>query len=359
MKQYHDLLKDILINGDFQYDPRTEEYVLGISGHLSNYDLREGFPLVTTKKIPYRLVFEELFWKLRGERNIKSLFDRNVHIWDGNAFDHYLKRHNLKSKFPKHTKKWDKKFEWYKEKIAKNPNFALVEGDLGPIYGYQWRHWKKKDGEEIDQLQNILKSLKEKPGSRYHIISAWNVGELEEMALGPCPFWHQFTVYGKNLDLHTVQRSCDVYIGVPFNIAQEAAFLHLVAKETGLNPRRFIHDYVNAHIYLGVPPRAKFFCDKRNLTEFKNKVRGIKDPEQYIELREWYINNAPPEEEKQKRKDHMPFVLEQLSKKPKKLPNIIIQDIPLFDLIKRPADKIIKIEGYEFCEWDSSARMAV
>ncbi|MEX2017461.1 MAG: thymidylate synthase, partial [Candidatus Pacearchaeota archaeon] len=251
MRQYHELLKDILVNGDVQYDPRTEEQVLGISGHLSKYNMSEGFPLVTTKKVAPRLVFEELFWKMRGERNVKPLYDRKVHIWDGNAFDHYLKRHGLKGEVPKHTEKWEEEFKKYKEKIGNDSEFAAVEGDMGPIYGYQWRHWKKQNGEEIDQLKKVLKGIKEKPGSRYHVMSAWNVGELEEMALGPCPFWHQFTVYGDNLDLHTVQRSCDVYLGVPFNIAQESALLYTVAKETGLKPRKFIHDYINVHIYLG------------------------------------------------------------------------------------------------------------
>ena len=211
MRQYHELLKNILVNGDVQYDPRTQEQVLGLAGHQSLYNLHDGFPLVTTKKVAPRLIFEELFWKLRGERNVKPLFDRNVHIWDDNAFDHYIKKHKLASQFPKHSAEWEEEFEKYKKKVAEDSEFAETEGDLGPVYGYQWRHWKKQNGEEVDQLKNVLKGLKERPGSRYHIMSAWNVGELPEMALGPCPLWHQFTVYGNELDLHTFQRSCDVF----------------------------------------------------------------------------------------------------------------------------------------------------
>ena len=372
MKQYHELLKDILINGDVQYDPRTEEQVLGISGHLSKYDLREGFPLVTTKKVAQRLVFEELFWKLRGERNVKPLFDRNVHIWDGNAFDHYLKRHKLTSEFPKHTEKWEVEFVKYKKKIGSNSKFAVIEGDMGPIYGYQWRHWKKPRGKgvwnatkelffgqkEIDQLKNVIRGIKEKPGSRYHVMSAWNVGELGEMALGPCPFWHQFTVYGDNLDLHTVQRSCDVYLGVPFNIGQESALLQMIAGETGLKPRKFLHDYINVHIYLGVSPRAEFLRDKKNLDEFQRRAKSIENPEEYLELKEWYTKEAPAEGKGQERKDHMPFVLEQLSKETKEVSSLSLQPIPLFEAIQKPVGEIIKAENYEYHDWDSSARMA-
>ena len=183
MKQYHDLLKGILSKGEVQFEPRTEEYILGLSSWQSIYDLREGFPLVTTKSVPPRLPFEELFWKLRGERNVKSLFDNNVHIWDANAFDRSLRENNLKDEFPKHSQEWNKKFEEYKQKLGDDPKFAETAGDLGPVYGYQWRHWKKQNEEEVDQLSNLLKGIKEKPGSRYHVLSSWNVSDLQDMAL--------------------------------------------------------------------------------------------------------------------------------------------------------------------------------
>ena len=165
MEQYHQLLKEILGRGEVQFEPRTQEYTLGISAHQSIYDLRQGFPLMTTKRVPPRFPFEELFWKLRGERSVGSLVKRGIHIWDANAFDHYLKRNWLKEKFPKHSPEWNAEFERYTHKIAEDPEFARIEGDLGPVYGYQWRHWKKTDGTEVDQLQNLLRSIREKPGS--------------------------------------------------------------------------------------------------------------------------------------------------------------------------------------------------
>mgnify|MGYP001603032495 CR=1 FL=1 len=354
MEQYHQLLREILVNGEVQYEPRTEEYILGLAGFQSLYDLRGSFPLVTTKNIVSRLVFEELFWKLRGERNVKSLFDRNIHIWDDNAFQHYLKRHNLTSEFPKHSEKWEEGFIKYKEKIANNPEFAAIEGDMGPVYGYQLRHSKKQNGEEIDQLKNLLKGIKEKPGSRYHVMSAWDVGELSEMAIGPCPFWHQFTVYDDNVDLHTVQRSADTYLGVPFNIAQESLLAYMIAKETGLKPRKFIHTCINTHIYLGVSPRADFWRDEKNVRVFQSMA---KDGD-YLGLRDWYLKSAPPESKINERKDHIPFVLEQLSKAPKELPSIKLEDISLFDAIQHPVGEIVSVENYNPHEWDSKARVA-
>src|SRR3989344_2333780 len=140
MEQYHQLLKEILGKGDVMYEPRTEEFILGIGGWQSKYDLRKGFPLMTTKNVPPRLPFEELFWKLRGERNVKGLVDRNVHIWTANAFDRYLKNKGLREDFPKHSSQWNEEFARYKDRLALDSEFASTAGDLGPVYGYQWRH---------------------------------------------------------------------------------------------------------------------------------------------------------------------------------------------------------------------------
>ncbi|MDP4012977.1 MAG: thymidylate synthase [Candidatus Nanoarchaeia archaeon] len=376
MQQYHELLKGILLNGDVKYEPRTQTYTIGVAAWSSKYDLREGFPLVTTKRVPPRLPFEELFWKLRGERNVKPLFDRNIHIWDQNAFDKYLTTNKLNEKFPKHTKEWNEEFEIYKKRLAEDPKFAEAAGDLGPVYGYQWRHWKKPvfvpehaEGtewvsnqykiEEVDQLKDVLKAIKEKPGSRYHILNAWNPGDLPEMALGPCPFWHQFSVYGDNLDLTLVQRSCDSLLGIPFNIAQDSLLTYMVAKETGLKPRFFYHHYNDTHIYLGVAPRAKFWEDEENIKEFKIKLGEVKEKSGYINLREWYESTAPAENEHNKGEDHIPIVLEQLSKEPKKLPKLKLEEnISLLEAIQMPALDYAHIEDYECHSWDSKARMA-
>ncbi len=360
MEQYHNLLKRVIGQGDVQFEPRTQEYILGVSSALSNYDLREGFPLVTTKNVPPRLPFEEVLWKLRGEKNVRPLVERDVHIWDANAFDRHLKRQGLKDKIPKHSLEWNEEFAKYQGRIKTDAEFASDAGDLGPVYGYQWRHgFHQPDGKEIDQLKKVISEIKNRPGSRYHILNAWNPSDLPEMALGPCPFWHQFTVYGKSLDLTMVQRSCDVFLGVPFNIAQDAFFANLVAQETGLDPRFFNHLLVNVHSYLGVPPRANFWTNPDNVTEFQKKFNSITKREDYLDLRENYLINSGPEKEGSERKDHIPFILEQLSKEPRSLPQIQLSSGDFFELIKKPAKEIATITEYNPHKWDSRAEMAV
>lgn len=375
MRQYHDLLKRVLGEGEVQFEPRTQEFIIGLSAANSTYDLREGFPLVTTKDVPLRLPGEELLWKLRGDRNVKPLVDRNVHIWTANAFDRYLRTNNLSGEFPKHSDAWNTKFANYQERLKTDSEFAAVAGDLGPVYGYQWRHWKNPvfveahpEGtewvadewkmEEIDQLERVVEGIKKKPGSRYHVLTAWSPSDLRDMALGPCPFWHQFTVYGNDLDLTMVQRSCDVYLGVPFNIAQDSLMLKLIAKETGLKPRKFNHHLNNVHAYLGVPPRANFWTDETNVKNFQERFENVSNREGYLELREWYLQNAPPEREGNKRKDHVPFILEQLSKEPRLLPSVEVADIPFFETIKGPVKDVVTVTGYDPHKWDSKAVMA-
>ena len=375
MHQYHDLLKRVLGEGDVQFEPRTQEYTIGISSDSRTYDLREGFPLVTTKNVPPRLPFEELFWKLRGERNVKSLVDRNVNIWTANAFDRHLKTQGIQSKFPKHSAEWNSEFEDYQVRLKQDSNSEPTIGDLGPVYGHQWRHWKKpvfvkghSEGiewvsdewriEEIDQLEHLVGGIKKKPGSRYHVLNAWNPSELADMALGPCPFWHQFTVYGNKIDLTMVQRSCDVFLGVPFNIAQDSLLLHMVARETGLEPRKFNHSLVNVHAYLGVVPRANFWADDKNVKEFQEEFNAVSNREGYLELRGKYLKIAGSESEGNERKDHIPFILEQLSKEPRDLPSIKLVDIPLLEAIQKPVVDVVHISGYDSHKWDSKAIMA-
>ncbi len=387
MEQYRTLLKEILRRGDVQFEPRTQEYILGKSGPSCTYDTRVGFPLMTTKNIPPRLPFGELFWKLRGERNVKSLVNEDINIWTANAYDKYLKQNNLTKIFPKHTKDWNDGFEQYKKTLKTDPE-SVGDGDLGPVYGNQWRHWLKPifipghknyddplNGiwvpdqwtvKEMDQLKNLIKNIKEKPGSRYLTLSAWNVGDLEDMALGPCPFWHQFSVWANGyMDLAMGQRSCDVFLGVPFNIAQDALLLHMIANETGYTPRNLTTQLFNAHAYLGVPPRSNFWLDSGNVAEFQKRFGKIRKKSEYLDLRDWYLKNAPPESEGNERKDHIPFILEQLSKTPRELPTLEIQGgVPLLDAIEMPAidsEKEIgyaKLIGYNPEKWDSKAVMA-
>jgi thymidylate synthase len=362
MKEYLDVQKKIISEGDVYFEPRTQVHTIGISSAVMTYDLRKGFPLITTKNVPPRLPFEELFWKLRGERNAASLVKKNIHIWTANAFDRYLKQQGLKDEVPKHSDEWNKRFEDYTKRLANDPDF-YESGDLGPVYGFQWRHWRKKGGieGEVDQLANLLKGLKEKPGSRYHVLNAWNPGELSEMALGPCPFWHQFTIgEDRALDLTMVQRSNDFYLGAPFNAAQDGLLLELVAKEVGMKPRFFNYHTVNTHFYLGVDERGKWWENKENVSNFKRRFNDVKDKEGYLRLRDWYLGTVPAELRGDEGKDHMAYVLEQLSKEPKKSPQLQFKSDapPLLEAIEKSPLDVVEVLGYEPHKWKSKAVMA-
>ncbi len=360
MRQYLDLLKRVLSNGDPQYNARTGQLMIVSAGDQSIYDLREGFPQCTTKSsVPIRWVGEEIFWMLRGERNAKSLYNRGVDIWNRNAFQHYLIRNGLEKKVPKNTVQWNEDFRVYQERMLIDPNFNLADSDLGPVYGWQWRHWPDSKGGEIDQIKKVVEGLQADKGSRYHLFTAWNPVDIAAMALGPCHMLAHFTVTrDRDLDVHMFQRSCDSYLGVPFNIVQYALINHLFAMETDLVPRKFIHTYSNIHIYVGVPPRSTFLADDANLTDLQTKVKGAIRLEDYLDIKEWYLKHAPAESEGNERKDHVPFALEQLSKEPQPLPRLHIHRGPLFEIIQKPAKEVLALEGYTPLKWDSKAVMA-
>jgi len=210
MKQYLDLLEHVLQNGVQKAD-RTGTGTISVFGYQMRFDLQQGFPVMTTKKLHLRSIIHELLWFLKGETNLDYLHANKVTIWD----------------------------EWANE-----------QGDLGHIYGYQWRSWPSHDGQSIDQISNVIKSIKENPDSRRHIVSAWNVGELDKMALPPCHLLFQFYVADGKLSCQLYQRSCDIFLGVPFNIASYALLTMMVAQVTGLKPGDFVHTLGDAHIYL-------------------------------------------------------------------------------------------------------------
>lgn len=210
MKQYLDLLDKVMRDGVIKGD-RTGTGTKSIFGYQMRFDLEEGFPLLTTKKVHLKSIIYELLWFISGSTNIKFLNEHGVTIWD----------------------------EWADE-----------NGELGPVYGAQWRHWKTADGREIDQLQNLMKSLKENPDSRRHIVSAWNVAQVDEMALPPCHSLFQFYVAGNRLSCQLYQRSADLFLGVPFNIASYALLTMMIAKVCGYKPGDFVHTLGDAHIYL-------------------------------------------------------------------------------------------------------------
>jgi thymidylate synthase len=217
MKQYLDLLSHVLNNGTTKTD-RTGTGTISTFGYQMRFDLSNGFPLLTTKKLHTKSILHELLWFLKGETNTKYLKDHGVTIWD----------------------------EW-----------ADPQGSLGPVYGYQWRSWPTADGRHIDQISEVIESIKNSPDSRRHIVNAWNVGELDKMALPPCHILFQFYVANGKLSCQMYQRSADIFLGVPFNIASYSFLLHMMAQVTHLHVGEFIHTLGDAHIYLNHVEQVK------------------------------------------------------------------------------------------------------
>jgi thymidylate synthase len=210
MKQYLDLLDHVLKNGTEKKD-RTGTGTISVFGYQMRFNLQDGFPLLTTKKLHLKSIIHELLWFIAGDTNIRYLNENGVRIWN----------------------------EW-----------ADKDGNLGPVYGYQWRSWPGADGRKIDQLTEAIQTIKKSPDSRRIIVNAWNVGEIEKMALPPCHVMFQFYVAGGKLSCQLYQRSCDIFIGIPFNIASYALLTLMIAQVTGLKPGDFVHTLGDAHIYL-------------------------------------------------------------------------------------------------------------
>jgi thymidylate synthase len=210
MKQYHELMQRVLKEGVKKED-RTGTGTLSVFGHQMRFNLAEGFPLVTTKKVHMKSITHELLWFLKGESNIKYLKDNGVSIWD----------------------------EWADE-----------NGNLGPVYGVQWRSWKTHDGRTIDQIKNVIEMIKKNPDSRRLIVSAWNVADVDKMALPPCHTFFQFYVANNKLSCQLYQRSADIFLGVPFNIASYALLTMMVAQVCDLELGDFVHTFGDAHLYL-------------------------------------------------------------------------------------------------------------
>ena len=254
MKQYHDLLKHILMNG-VQKKDRTGVGTLSTFGYQMRFDLTAGFPLVTTKKIHLKSIIHELLWFLSGDTNIKYLNDRGVTIWN----------------------------EW-----------ADASGHLGPVYGKQWRSWTTPDGRAIDQISRVVNLIKTDPASRRLIVSAWNVGELNEMALAPCHCLFHFYVSDGALSCQLYQRSADAFLGVPFNIASYALLTFMIAQVTDLHVHEFIHTFGDAHLYLNHLDQAKtqIARDVRPLPTLKlnPRVKNIFD----FKYEDFQIENYDP-----------------------------------------------------------------
>jgi len=269
VKQYLDVLRDIRENGETSTD-RTGVGTLRIPGAAMRFDLEKGFPILTTKKIPFRILVAELLWFIRGDTNVRTLVLQNCHIWDGNAFGQFLVKYGntfgimtssaaqalirqINNGTAEQWQKdlWKEKMEWFINLIRNDEEFARVYGDLGPVYGAQWRRWGANSRDvPIDQLCDALNLIRWNPDSRRIIISAWNPEDVPKMALPPCHCLFQFLVINGKLNLNLYQRSCDTFLGVPFNITSYAALLALVAHVMGLRPGSLFHVLGDAHIYL-------------------------------------------------------------------------------------------------------------
>jgi len=217
MRQYLDLMQRVLDEGVERPD-RTGTGTLGVFGHQMRFDLADGFPVVTTKKLHLRSIIGELLWFLRGDTNVAWLNERGITIWD----------------------------EWADE-----------NGDLGPVYGYQWRSWPAPDGRSIDQIADVIASIRSNPNGRRHVVSAWNPADVDKQALPPCHALFQFHVADGRLSCQLYQRSADIFLGVPFNIASYALLTHLVAQQTGLEVGDFVHTLGDAHLYLNHLDQAR------------------------------------------------------------------------------------------------------
>lgn len=237
MKQYLDMCRYILEHGEDRPD-RTGTGTHSVFGYQTRYDLREGFPLLTTKKMYLRPIAEELLWFIKGDTNIKYLVDRNVKIWNEWPYEDFKKSEDFNGET----------LEEFVEKIKNDDDFAKKHGNLGPVYGAQWRNF---NNEGTDQLMKLIDSLKNNPFSRRHIISAWNPSQVDEMALPPCHTLMQFYVSSdkKYLSCQLYQRSADTFLGVPFNIASYALLTCMLAQVCGYEPKEFIHTIGDAHIY--------------------------------------------------------------------------------------------------------------
>jgi thymidylate synthase len=258
MKQYLELLEEVITKGVKKED-RTGTGTISIFGHQSRYNLEEGFPLLTTKKLHLKSIIHELLWFLKGETNTRYLNEKGVKIWN----------------------------EW-----------ADDNGELGNIYGYQWRSWPSCDGKKIDQIATVVDSIKSNPDSRRHIVSAWNVGDLNNMNLPPCHILFQFYVANEKLSCQLYQRSADIFLGVPFNIASYSLLLLMMAQVTNLKPGEFIHTLGDAHIYLNhidqvklqisrepkVLPNMKINQDIKSIFEFNFEDFSLEnyDPHPHI-----------------------------------------------------------------------------
>lgn len=285
-KSYHELCEEILEIGN-KRDDRTNTGTISKFGHQLRFNLNQGFPLLTTKRVPFKLVATELIWFIKGDTNIKYLLEYNNNIWNEWAFEKYVNSDDYQG--PDMTNfghraledeafkaVYQEQMEKFKTRILEDDAFSEQYGDLGNVYGKQWRDWVDQHGNHFDQLKQVIEQIKTHPYSRRHIVSAWNPTEIDTMALPPCHTMFQFYVQDNKLSCQLYQRSADIFLGVPFNIASYSLLTHLVAHECGLEVGEFVHTFGDAHIYSNhldavqtqlsrssyKPPKLKILTDK-------------------------------------------------------------------------------------------------
>lgn len=256
---YLDLCKKVLADGTEKSD-RTNTGTKSLFGHQMRFDLQKGFPLLTTKRVPFRLIVTELLWFIKGDTNIRYLLQHNNNIWNEWAFKKWVESDAYNgpdmtdfgiraTKDEQFKLEYDRQMEKFKQLILEDDQFASQFGDLGSVYGSQWRAWKTSQGDTIDQLKDVINQIKNNPDSRRLIVSAWNPEDVPTMALPPCHTMFQFYVADGKLSCQLYQRSGDIFLGIPFNIASYALLTSLIANECGLEVGEFIHTLGDAHIY--------------------------------------------------------------------------------------------------------------
>ena len=270
--QYQDLVRKVLNEGTKKED-RTGVGTLSIFGHQMRFNLQEGFPLLTSKRVPFGLIKSELLWFLRGDTNIRYLLENNNHIWDEWAFKNYIESDAYEG--PDMTDfgrralvdetfkvQYDEEMTKFQNEILTNDDFSERFGHLGDVYGKQWRAWQLRNGDTLDQIKIVIDQIKTNPDSRRHIVSAWNPEDVPSMALPPCHTLFQFYVADGKLSCQLYQRSGDIFLGIPFNIASYALLTHLIARETGLDVGDFVHTIGDAHIYSNHLEQAKLLLER-------------------------------------------------------------------------------------------------
>ena len=345
-EQYLEVSKKILTNKDsvFKFGSKGSG-LISLYGNMAKYDLRKGFPLLTTKRVPKNMIIHELLWFLRGDTNIKYLEDNGIRIWRRDVFQHNLPEMLKKGIFPEHigestakyTEDWYVALNEYGERIKESGEFAQRFGNAGPIYGAQWRRWRavEEGGEvkEIDQIRNVIEKLRKKPFGKKYIVNSWNIGDIPDMSLPPCHYSFHVAAVEEGgelfLDLLMNQRSCDHFLGVPFNIASYAMLTQVLAQQVGMKPRNFVHITEDDHFYTGLEERSKWYGE--NLDELKLIIASVENRKNYLGVIDW-INSNAPRDENEEQYDHVTAILEQLSRKPRNLPTLTIAEKDLDDL---------------------------